>query len=368
MIKKFLIALGCLGGIASVIFVLKAKQFAPQAMPEFPPEAVTAEAATKGTWELTIPAVGTVRARESVVVASEVPGLVRSVRFQSGQRVEPGQLLLELDTSVEEAELVAAEAAASLARISLRRARDLRLNNTLSQADLDAADATARQTEAAVDALKATIALKRIRAPFAGRLGLRHVDPGAFLSPGQPIVTLQDLTEARVEFSLPQNRFPEVAPGMEVRLRLDAHPGTLLTAKVTAVDPVIDPRNRSFRVESRTPNPQEWLVPGMFARVEVVLPGAVEVVAIPSTAVYRRSYGDSVFALVPGPGGRGLVAEQRFVRAGERRGDYVAIREGLHAGERVATSGLFKLSNGRTVVIEESVGPRPSLNPQPADS
>jgi len=365
---KFVIALVGLGAIFGVIIAIKVKQFSEGAPPVFPPVTVTSAEAVEMIWEQTIHAIGTFRAEDGIQVSAEVSGIIDSVNFVSGQNVEAGDIILELDTSVERAQLEAALAAAELAQISLNRFRDLRRTNSASQADLDAAEATAKETAANVEAIEARIALKTIRAPFDGRLGIRRIDPGEFINAGQAIVALQALDPILLDFTLPQDRLSQVEPGLEVRVTLNAWPGEVFSGEIRAIDPVVDEVTRSFRLEAIFPNKQEKLRPGMFAEVRVILPEAKTVVAVPATSIYHQSYGDTLYAIVPAEDGSGgLVAEQRFVRTGANRGDYTAVVEGIEPGEQVVTSGVFKLSNGRPVVVDNSQAPQFSLNPQPAN-
>lgn len=368
MIKKFILAFILLGIVFGSIFQIKSKQFAGGPMPVFPPETVTSAEAQSMKWESVIPAYGSLVANQGVHLAGELPGIVTAIYFDSGKEVQEGDLLLELDTSVESAQLAAAEAAAGLAQLNLNRARDLRQKLTISQAELDSAEASANESAANVASLKATIARKSIRAPFSGVLGIRHIDLGDYLSPGQRIATLQALETVNLEFTLPQNRLGQVVTGQELRIFVDAFPGEFFPGKVLAIDPEIEEATRSFRIEAEIPNPAKRLRPGLFVRVEVLLPEVNTVTAIPGTAIYRQSFGDTIFVITPPDSGEGLIVTERFVRTGMRKGDFSAILEGLQPGEKVVTSGLFKLSNGRSVVIDNTNAPQFSLTPSPQDS
>lgn len=365
MFKKLILTIVVLGLIFGGFFYVKSKQFAGQEMPAFPPEKVTAMEAREMVWERTIPAIGSLRAEQGIQVAAEVSGIVRKIHFESGQQVSKGEVMIEINTSVEEAELVSAQAAEELAQITLERSRELRKKNTIPQSELDAAEAQAKQTAANVETIRARIDLKTIEAPFDGRLGIRTLDPGEFISAGQSIVSLQSLDPILLDFTLPQNRLSRVEVGLPVRIRVDSWENESFRGEINALNPEVDRTTRTFQLEAKFPNPDGKLRPGMFAKVEIILPESDRVVAIPLTAVYNQSYGDSIFAVVPADEGDGLVAEQRFVRLGRSQGDFVSVLEGLETGERVVTTGVFKLSNGRGVVIDNELQPDFALNPTP---
>jgi len=322
-----------------------------------------------------------------VTLGAELPGLIRQVAFESGQAIRRGDLLVRLDTSTEEAQLQAAQAEAVLARLALTRAESLRQGEANTQADLDAARARAQQAEAAVAGLDATIAKKTIRAPFDGRIAIRQVELGQVVSPGTPIASLQSVDPIHVEFWLPQQALADLRVGQEVQARTDTFPGQPWSGRITTINPEVDVATRNVRVRATLPNPDGRLRPGMFANVEVVSAEQRPVLLIPATAVMFAPYGDSVFVLGAPPAGEGaggtptgaapkgeapraaggLVAQQRFVRLGERRGDLVAVASGLAAGETVVSSGAFKLKNGMAVVVKNDLAPDARLAPAPAN-
>lgn len=371
MFKKSLFAFAGLVVIFGAIVVIKQKQLGPKPVFAFPPEAITSAVAAAQEWEQTVHAVGTLRAHQGVTVASEGQGTVKRIAFESGARVAAGDILIELDADVERAQLAAAEARAELAVINATRARELRASRTIAQSELDAAEATHRQAIADVASLRATLEKKTVRAPFPGRTGIRQVNLGQFLDRGAPVVTLQALDPIHVDFSLPQQRIAEVRTGYAVRLTLDARPGVAFAGRVTAISPQIDASTRTFRVEATLANPDEQLSPGMFATVQIVAPTTKAVVAIPSTAIYYQPFGDSIFVVKEGKDAAGhpvKQVEQRFVRLGEARGDFVQLLTGAQPGEEIATSGLFKLSNGRAVLVDNSLAAPVSLTPRPGNS
>lgn len=337
-----------------------------------PPETVSAAQAHEEKWQGTLTAIASVTAVQGVNVTTEVPGLVREILFQAGGVVAQGDLLVRLDTSSEEAQLRAAEAQSELARLNLDRERKLRSDNMVSQSDLDTAEATMKQNQANADNIRTIIAKKTIRAPFAGRLGIRQINVGQDLDTGKPIVSLQSLTPVYADFSLPQQDLPKLKTGMAVHLSTDAFPGQRFEGALTVINPDLDPSTRSVGLEATFTNADQLLRPGMFARVEVLLPQAQDVLVIPLTSVLSAPYGDSVFVIeskAPGQAGAGdLVVRQQFIRSGAARGDYLSVESGLKPGERIVSSGVFKLRNGMSVVENNALAPKSSEAPKPPDS
>ncbi len=337
-----------------------------------PPETVSGAEVRKETWETTLDAVGSVSPVQGVVLRAELAGTVADIAFQSGASAERGQMLVHLDTSMEEAQLRSAEAQAELARLNLQRARDLRAQGVISQAELDTNEATFRQSTGSVDQVRATIAKKTIRAPFAGRLGIRSVNLGQYVNAGDPIVSLQSLDPVYVDFNLPEQELSRIRKAMEVRVATDATPGQPFVGSVTALNPEVDASTRNIRVQATVPNRGGDLRPGMFARVELVLPQSTEYLVIPATSVLHAPYGDSVFVVRDTrdeKSGRTVkTVAMTTVRLGPSRGDFVAVTSGLEAGQTVVTSGVFKLRNGTAVVLDNSLAPRPESAPRPANS
>jgi membrane fusion protein, multidrug efflux system len=335
-----------------------------------PPEAVTSAQVDSTEWQGTRPAVSTLVAVRSVTLASEVPGLVREIGFESGAFIRRGEVMVKLDSSTEEAQLASAQADAELARATLQRARSLRAASTNTPADLDAAEARAKQTGAGVATLQATIAKKTIRAPFEGRVSIRQVELGQVLASGTAVASLQSIHPIYAEFWLPQQALSELTLGMKVRLRTDVFPNGLWEGTLTTINPEVDVATRNVRVRSTFPNADGRLRPGMFANVEVLSPEKRPVLVIPSTSVLYAPYGDSVFAIEEkkDPAGNpSLIAHQKFVRLGERRGDLIAVVSGLTAGETVVSSGAFKLRNGVPVMVKNDLAPSAEVAPKPVD-
>jgi membrane fusion protein (multidrug efflux system) len=289
----------------------------------------------------------------------------------SGAPVAEGDLLVRLDTSSEEAQLRAIEAEVELASLNLTRVRALRNDNTIAQSELDAAEAALKQAHGHADTVRAVIAKKTIRAPFAGQLGIRQVNLGQYLETGKPIVSLQALDPVHADFSLPQQELARLKAGMQVRVTTDAYPGRQFAGRLTAINPDLDPLTRGVGLQATFENPDHLLRPGMFARVEVLLPEQQAVLVIPATSVLSAPYGDSVYVIEPKPdkdGTPSLTVRQQFVRTGRARGDFLTVESGLKPGDRIASSGVFKLRNGVSVVENNEVTPKASEAPRPSDS
>ena len=330
-----------------------------------PPESATSAKVEQVQWEASRAAIGTLVAVHAVTISSELPGSVRFLGFDSGAFVHRGDLLVKLDITVEEAQLAAAQADASLAKTGVRRARVLREQNSNAAADLDAAESRGQQTAANAGVLQATIAKKTIRAPFDGRLGIRLVELGQVLAVGTAIVTLQSVSPIHAEFYLPQQALADLHVGLHARLHTDVYPKDSWAGTITTVNPEIDVSTRNVRVRATFPNTDGRLRPGMFANVEVLSDDVRPALVIPATAVIYAPYGDSVFSLEQK--GKALVARQKFVRLGERRGDLVAVVSGLNAGETIVSSGAFKLHNGSEVVLHNELAPAAEVAPKPTD-
>ena len=370
MPKKLVITLVGLTILIGVPIVIKMTQFRAMgsAQMHMPPQTVTAAAVSKQHWPNTVSATGSLVAVQGVNVSAELGGKIIDIAFESGDRVKAGDLLVRLDTSAEQAQLRSAEAAAKLARINLDRNRNLRKNKTVSQSDLDTAEANFKQATAQVDNVRAAIAKKTLRAPFAGKLGIRLVNLGQIVEQGTAVVTLQTIDPIYVDFSLPQQRFAVLNPDAQVSLTTDAAPGEEFPGKITAVNPEVDAITRSVRVRATLSNKGEKLRPGMFANVEVALPGQQDVLAIPATAVLYAPYGDTVFVIdeVKDASGKAQqLLRQQIIRLGETMGDFVAVTNGLKEGETVVTSGVFKLRPKMAVVIDNTLAPEAKLSPNP---
>lgn len=322
-------------------------------------------------WERTVESIGSLRAVQGADLSTESPGVVSKIFFENGRQVKEGDLLLELDYETEAANLRSAEAEADLARTVYERTRKLRLNNTVPQSDLDAAESQFRKMTALVEQLKATINKKQLFAPFSGTLGIREVNLGQFVEHGRKIVSLQSLDPIFVDFLLPQQWIAGIKPNERVRVFTDVYPNRAFEGKLTAMNPEIDPVTRNILLQGTLDNADGTLRPGMFVRVLLTFGEAEEVIRIPVTAVLNEPYGDSVFVVIEktdADGGKSLVVEQRFVRTGRKHGDFVAVTEGLKPGEKVVSAGVFKLRNGATVNVNNTLAPQPQAEPHPSDS
>ncbi len=376
-ITALILALGILAGLKGAqISTLIGFGQQMQAMGP-PPEAVNTAIAREEEWENTLSAVATVVSSKGVALSNDAPGVVSRLHFESGQVVKKGEPLVEIDASVERAQLESLRARLQLANQSLERTRKLRVSGVSTEAELDQQESSARGLSAEVKALQAQIERKTIRAPFDGKLGIRNVNLGQYLAPGTPITELESSDSIFVDFTLPQHDMQNIALGRAVRVR-DEPTGPLLgEGTITAFDSSVDPVTRTLKVRVSMPE-SDKLRTGMFVNVDVVLPEKTKVVSVPLTAVVHAAYGDSVFVVEPpkdpaakGPGPEGAapppasVARQQFVRLGRTRGDFVALEAGVTAGQEVVTAGAFKLRNGAPIVVKNEVGAEPSPNPRP---
>ena len=349
--------------ISSLINAGKAMQAAGP-----PPDAVGSATAKSETWEATIAAVGSVEAGKGVTLSNDAPGVVTKIHFESGAKVKHGDVLVELDTRVEHAQLASAIARRDLAGTNARRSKALVSGGVAPVAQLETDDATLRTASADASALQAQIERKTVRAPFAGTLGIRLVNIGQYLNPGTALSVLQSTDATFVDFTVPQERLEEVSVGVPVRFTIGGVSGASLEGAIAAVDPSVDAVTRSVKLRATAADPDRKLRPGMFVKVAVVLAAKRNVVVVPATSLVHAAYGDSVFVVEKRPEGDakpGLVARQQFVRAGELRGDFVAIEEGLKGGEEVVTAGAFKLRNGGSVTVNNDVGKAPERSPKP---
>jgi membrane fusion protein, multidrug efflux system len=376
MIRKLSIAVfivllvgGALAGVKALQIkklIASSKDFAE------PPECVSSAVVQQQKWQDSLTAIGSITAVQGVTVTPEIAGIIREIAFESGATVAKGDLLVRLDTSLEEAQLRALEAQEELARLNLARERTLRGQNMISQAELDNAEATLKQSRGTADATRATIEKKTIRAPFAGRLGIRQINLGQYLDTGKPIVSLQSLAPIYADFSLPQQELARLKVGMRVRITTDAYPGQEFGGMLSAINPDLDSSTRSVGLQATSDNPEQLLRPGMFARIEVLLPEEQSLLIIPATSVLSAPYGDSVYVIESKPGQKdeksSLVVRQQFIRTGRGRGDFLSVDSGLKLGDRIVSAGIFKLRNGMAVTENNDLSPKSDLAPRPSDS
>ena len=374
MKKKIIIALiglvvltGVLGGIKGLQI---SRMIAQKKQPL--PETVTTAVAHTENWESVLTSVASLVAVQGVMVSAEMTGKVVQIAFEPGTMMQAGDLLVQQDIAAETAQLRSAEATVALTKITLERARKLLAQKTSSQSEYDNADAQHKQAVAQADNMRALIAKKTIRAPFAGVLGIRLVNLGQILSAGDAIVSLQALDPIFVNFSLPQQQLARIRTGLTVRVKTDALPDQDIEGTITAINPQVETATRNIMVQATVKNTRHRLRPGMFVSVTVVLPEQNTVLTVPATAVLNAPYSDSVFIVEDDKNDKNSpparVVRQQFVRLGEKRGDFVAVLAGLKDGETVVSTGVFKLRNGQAVVVDNSLSPEFKLAPTPKDT
>ena len=380
----FVVALALLaaltGGLAYFQFVIKpvmvkgfiTAAFAPK------PTTVTAEAARVEQWRPELTAIGTLRAIQGVAIAPQAAGDVTAIHFESGDDVEAGALLINIDDSVEQADLANGLAQLKNADSTLARQRTLVAQGNTPQSTVDTAIATRDSAAATVERTRAVIAQKAIKAPFAGRLGLRNVDLGQYVAVGTSLVTLQRLDPIYADFPVPEEALNSMATGQAVRMTVDAIPGRSFAGKIEAIDARVSAESRNVTARAVFANPDRKLLPGMFANLTVTTGEPAAVLTLPRTAIVYSLYGDDVFVVTAAPHAReqggladssgpsGLIVERRLVRVGPARGERVAIEEGLRAGERVVTAGQIKLQAYSPVTLDETPAlPAPAETPRP---
>jgi membrane fusion protein (multidrug efflux system) len=381
----FLVTLAVLaaltGGLAYFQFAVKpvmVKKFMAAAF-ALKPTAVTAEAVRAEKWPPELTAIGTLRAYQGVIIAPQAAGVVTAKHFESGDDVEAGALLINIDDSVEQADLANGLAQLKNAEATLARQKTLVAQGNTPQSSVDAALAARDSAAATVERTRAVIAQKAIRAPFAGRLGLRNVDIGQYVAVGTALVTLQQLDPIYADFPVPEEALRSLAVGQAVSMTVDAIPGRRFEGKIEAIDARVSAESRNVTARAVFSNPDRKLLPGMFANLTVTTGQPASVLTVPRTAVVYSLYGDNVFVVKPAPhareqggvsdktgGATGLIVERRFVRVGATRGERVAIDEGLREGERVVTAGQIKLQADMPVRLDETASlPAPAETPRP---
>jgi membrane fusion protein, multidrug efflux system len=368
------VAVGGLIALVVIIVGIKALQIGKMMSTPMvvPPTTVSSATVKEEDWAPALSAVGSISAVQGAVVSAELGGVVSQVAFENGVVAKKGDLLVQLDASAEEAQLKSAEADLELARADLQRSRDLVSRKVISKAEMDASESKFKQKEGSVEQMRSMIAKKTVRAPFDGQLGIRQVNVGQMINAGQQVVPLTSLDPVFADFALPQQYLGQLTPGLEVDVTTDALPGRVFSGKVTAINSMVDSSTRNITLQATLENPDHALRPGMFAKAEVTLPEKHKTLVVPGSAISYAPFGDSVFVIDKKKdektGKESQVIRQQFVRVGEARGDFVAITQGLKAGEVVVSTGVFKLRNGMTVTINNDLAPKPQLNPNPVDS
>jgi membrane fusion protein (multidrug efflux system) len=362
---SLVIVLGVYKSISISAAIAQHANFAP------PPEAVTSITASEVPWRSTLSAVGSLASVQGVTLGVEESGIVKAILVESGTSVERGQLLVELDSSVEEAQLRGSLARLDRARQELERTKSLKEKNAISKSEFDKAEAEYRSADSEAAALRAQIARKRVTAPFAGKVGIKEVNVGQYLTEGTPVIPLYALDPLYVNFTLPQQAIQELAPGQKVKVILEGDTDHETEGTLTAINPQVDERTRNVSLQATIRNEKELLRPGMFVRVIVELPKSQQVVAIPNSSISYEPYGDSVFVIETMKDPKGaeyLGVRSQIVKVGGQRGEQVAILHGLKPGEQVVTSGVFKLRPGAAIVVNNDFSPSNNPAPNPADS
>jgi membrane fusion protein, multidrug efflux system len=345
--------------------IAQGSSFAP------PPDAVTTVVANAETWPSTLDVIGTTAAIQGVTVSADLPGAVDKIHFDSGQAVHAGDILVELDTRQERAQLAAAESDRDLARINYGRDQELVKEGVVPRTQFDNSFAQQKSTEAKVGEIKAMIDRKTIKAPFTGILGIRQINLGQYLAAGQAIVSLQALNPIYVNFGVPQQQSSLVTVGRTLQLTSDDVPGVEFKGRVNAIDSVVNEATRNIQVQATLANPGGKLRPGMFVQVALGLGASRSVITLPASAINYAPYGDSVFVVADlkdpkGKSYRGV--RQQFVKIEGSRGDQVGVVSGLKPGDEVVSAGVFKLRNGAAVQVNNKVQPPNNPKPKPEDS
>ena len=375
MAKRMIVMLAVTFAVIALLGFVKFRQIqtamAQGASFQPPPEAVTTVVAQTDHWPTTLSAIGTIAAVQGVTVSADLPGTVARVAFESGRAVRKGDVLAELDTRQEQAQLAAIEAQQELARLNYNRLKGLLADRVISQAEFDRAAADQKEADARLGEVHATIERKTIRAPFDGVLGIRQVNLGQYLAAGEAVVPLQSLNPIYVNFAVPQQDIGQIRVGHRVQITARDVAAADFSGRVTAFDSIVDQATRNVQVQATLANTTGQLRPGMFVQTELMLGASTSVIALPASAISYAPFGDSVFVVtdLKGPTGvsyRGV--RQQFVKLGGGRGDQVAIVSGVTAGAEVVTSGVFKLRNGAAVVVNNKVQPSNTSKPKPEDS
>lgn len=378
--RRMLIMLGVvllivliLGGYKAFSIYQQIQQFsAPR-----PPVSVAATAVREQLWQSRLPAVGSLKAFQGVNLSLETAGTVKTLLFESGQRIRVGQPLLQLDSDVESALLGTAMADLGLAQVEYGRGSQLIDSQAISKGEFDRLAAQLLRSKAVVAQLKGSLAKKTILAPFSGTIGIRQVDIGDYLPSGTVIATLQDLSSLYADFYVAEQAFPKLGIGQQVLVSVAAYPNQTFPGAISAINPKVEDSTRNVQVRATLANPDGKLLPGMFTSLQILLPNPRTEVVVPETAVTYTLYGTSVYVAVPKtaedgqpqktPDGQPVwVAERRFIEAGERREGLVVIAKGVKAGEQVVTAGQLKLSQGALITVspDKTLTGEPDTSPR----
>ncbi len=385
--KRWLIMIGLVVAMVAIIggiwgFNVSRKLAAYKAM-GVPQQTVTAMRAELADWRQLVNAVGTVHAVRGADLSAELDGVIDAIHFESGSDIKAGTLLIEFRADDAVGKLDSLRANAELAALNYQRAIAQYDAQAISKAELDTQHATAKSAKAQVAEQQAIVDKKRIRAPFAGHLGIRNADPGQYVAAGTKLVTLQTLDPIYVDFFLPQQQLATLRNGQSVTAISDAFPEKNFSGKITAIDPQVDTETRNVKVRATLQNPKHQLLPGMYLNLQIEIGNPEQFVTLPLTAVAYNPYGATVFLTTkidPKPADKSakdsstaakpaneLFAKEIFVTTGPTRGDQVAIVKGVAVGDQVVTSGQLKIKNGSPLNINNSVLPANDPNPHPSE-
>lgn len=371
IIAAVLLVVVCGGLIGFNLFRAKmiGEFFATRQMPSVAVSTTTVE---PRSWTPEIEAIGSLAATRGVDLAVEVAGVVKAIEFSANQKVEEGQLLVQIDDAIERADLISAEAAVERDRAQAERARALRRNNVSSEATLEIAMSALAESESALARIRAVLEQKAVEAPFSGEIGIPRIDVGEYLQPGAVIATLQQLTQMKADFTVPEQLLSNIAIGQVATFGLDGESFDYI-GEITGIDPKVDPQTRLVAVQALVENPEGSLRPGQFVRIRLQMPEVEDVITLPQTSVVTSLYGDYVYVVDEAEAPQGeagaaaetsgdaaapaLVARQVFVKTGRRQGNLIEIAEGLEAGQQVITAGQNKLASGMPVTIDNTIDP-----------
>jgi membrane fusion protein (multidrug efflux system) len=328
-----------------------------------PPQTISTMTAATQPWQDRLEAVGTTRAEKGADLSAQVSGIVRAIHFESGSRVEQGTLLVELDATDDVAKLESLKATTTLAQLNYDRDSRLLKTDAVSQQAVDTDLANLKNNQAQVAQQQALVDFKTLKAPFAGRLGIRMCDLGQYIAAGTPMVTLQHLDPIYVDFFLPQQALSRIKVGQPVIARIDTWPDATFAGELSAINPVVSSSTRNVQVRATLKNPDEKLLPGMFATVDIDVGAPKDYVTLPKTAISNNSFGNIAYVVELKSEGKG-VAHQTFVKTGQTRGDQVAVLDGIKAGDIVVTAGQTKLNDGTPVTVNNEVTPPFDANPK----
>lgn len=371
MVLTLLVVFAIVGGLGFAKFKQVEAAIAKGASFQMPPTAVTTVVAHQEIWPSTLSVIGTAVAIQGVTVSADLPGTIDKIHFESGQWVHQGDVLVELDTRQERAQLASLEAQRDLAKINYDRAQELVKSGVISRSDYDNATAQQKATEAQVGDIQAAIARKTIRAPFTGLLGIRQVSLGQYLAAGQAIVPLQSLDPIYVNFGVPQQDTGKIVLGHVLRVTNSDLKGMAFTGRITALDSVVDEQTRNVQVQSILTNKGNKLRPGMFVQVELPVGQSRQVIPLPASAINYAPYGDSVFVISDMKDAKGNTykgVRQQMIKIDGSRGDQVGIISGINPGDEIVSAGAFRLRNGAPVQVNNTIKPENSPSPNPQDS